>query len=80
NKVYIDSLFIKDGAIDNAKIKGAIQSDVKDSQGRPLWILDKSGGFSTNSAGDGGRIEQRADVIKVYDAANKLRVKIGNLS
>lgn len=39
-----------------------------------------SGGLNVKSASSGARLEIRSDVIKVYDSAGVLRVRIGNLS
>lgn len=76
----IGSAKIEDAAITDAKIGNVIQSTALGSNGRPLWKLDKTGVFETNSAGAGGRMEHRADVTKIFDSNGVLRVHMGNLS
>lgn len=71
---------IKDASITNAKIGSVIQSDAKDSAGRPAWLLGKDGMFQLNGTGSNGRIEQRNNYIKVFDASNRVRVQIGELN
>lgn len=76
---YINTAFIDDGTITNAKIGDTIASTAVGTNGRPLWVLSKSNGFELNSAGAGGRTQQTADFIKIYDASGVLRVQLGNL-
>ncbi|NCE87567.1 phage tail protein [Pseudomonas sp. Q1] len=77
---YIDSAFIKNGTITNAKIGETIQSNALGANGKPVWVLDKSGLFELNSSGAGGRREVRPNVDKIYDADGNLRIKIGDLN
>lgn len=75
--VYIDTAFIQDASITNAKIGGAIQSNVVNAQGQPLWILDKNGGFALNSNAGTQRMVINSQQILIYDANNVLRVAMG---
>ena len=79
-ETFIDSAFIQNGTITNAKIGSTIQSDALGVNGKPVWILDKSGLFELNSSGPGGRREVRPNVDKIYDAEGNLRIKIGDLN
>ena len=85
----ITSAKIADASITNAKIGNTIQS-ANYSAGAAGWKIDKTGDIELNdatfrgtldvrSATSGQRMEIDADQIKVYDSANVLRVKIGNL-
>jgi len=81
---------ISDAAITNAKINDSIQSS-DFSTGTAGWRIQKSGDAELNnatfrgtlnikSAASGARTEMTNDVLKVFDSAGTLRVKIGNLS
>lgn len=87
---YIDVAVIQDGTITNAKIANVIQSGsyVSGSDG---WKIDKNGDIELNdavfrgtlsvkSAATGARLEINNSVIKVYDSAGTLRVKLGDLN
>jgi len=86
----IGEVHVVDGAITNAKIGNVIQSNsyVSDTAG---WKIDKNGNMELNSAvfrgtidvksgTSGERLEVKNNVIKVYDAAGILRVKMGDLT
>lgn len=87
---FISVARIQDGTIGNAKIGDVIQSNnyVAGSAG---WKIDKTGQMEMNnatfrgtidvkSAASGERLQITNNVIRVYDAAGVLRVKIGNLA
>lgn len=90
--VYMDQAYIKDGAISNAKIGNAAIDDAKIanlSAGKintgtldasVVTIAGVSPNFSIKSASSGERMEMTSSVIKVYDAAGVLRVKLGKLN
>lgn len=76
-QVFMNSAFIKDGTITNAKIGDYIQSDdyVEGQQG---WRLDKTGNLQFNgSVAGGGRLNINNNLVSVYDAAGTLRVRLG---
>ena len=86
----ISSAKIGDGEITNAKINDVIQSS-DFSSGSSGWRIQKSGNAELNNAtfrgtlnirssSSGARTEMTNDVIKVFDSAGTLRVKIGNLN
>lgn len=79
-QVFINSAFIRNGSIDNAKIGNFIQSNnyVAGSVG---WRLDKSGTFENygSTAGEGA-MKQTNQTISVRDANNVLRVQIGRIT
>jgi hypothetical protein len=86
----ISSAKIGDGEITNAKINDVIQSS-DFSSGSSGWRIQKSGNaelnnatfrgtLSVKSAASGERTEITNSVIKVFDSAGTLRVKIGNLN
>ncbi|HHP1262965.1 TPA: host specificity protein J [Enterobacter roggenkampii] len=79
-QVFINSAFIRNGSIDNAKIGNYIQSNnyVAGSVG---WRLDKSGTFENygSTAGEGA-MKQTNQTISVRDANNVLRVQIGRIT
>lgn len=79
-QVFINQALIGTGWITNAMIGNVIQSTAVGSNGDPLWKLDKSGSFLLNSAGSGGRMQQTAEAIKIYDGSGVLRVQLGNLA
>lgn len=79
NQVFINSLLVKDGSISNAKIGNTIQSNnyVSNQTG---WQIDKNTGVKINGSTAGqGRVTIDNDGVSVYDAAGKLRVKMGKL-
>lgn len=65
--------------MDLAQVRGALQSSnyVKDSNGFRLDVA--TGTFENNGTGIGGRMQQTADFIKIWDANNVKRVQLGNL-
>lgn len=78
-QVFINSAFIQDGTITNAKIGNYIQSNnfVQGSQGWRLWF---DGTFEINSAfAGGGRQVINAQGGKVFDPNNQKRYQWGNL-
>lgn len=79
-QVFINSAFIQDGTITNAKIGNYIQSNnyVSRSAG---WRLDKGGGLEINSNnGVGGGSVLNADGLAVYDTGGVERFKAGKLN
>jgi len=89
--VYLNTAFIGDGTITNAKIGSTIQS-TSYTAGSAGWKIDKDGAseFNSNvtfrgslnvkSASSGARMEMTNSVLKVYDSSGTLRVKIGDLT
>lgn len=78
-QVFINSAFIRNGSIDNAKIGNFIQSNnyVAGSQG---WRIDKGGTLEMNGATSGqGRLTLNNTRMDVYDQNGTLRVRIGQL-
>lgn len=75
-QVFINSAFIQDGTITNAKIGAFIQSNnyVAGTQG---WRLDKNGTFEINGVAGGGRMIINNQLIRIYDSNNVLRVRMG---
>ncbi|QMR80958.1 host specificity protein J [Enterobacter roggenkampii] len=75
-QVFINSAFIRNGSIDNAKIGNFIQSNnyVAGTQG---WRLDKNGTFEINGVAGGGRMIINNQLIRIYDSNNVLRVRMG---
>jgi hypothetical protein len=84
------STYIQAAAIGNAYIGDVIQS-ASYSAGSAGWKIDKQGNIelnaavfrgtlSINSAASGARLVITNSVIKVFDAAGTLRVKIGDLT
>ncbi|MDT3718431.1 DUF1983 domain-containing protein [Pseudomonas oryzihabitans] len=79
-QTIINVAIIGDGTITNAKIGDTIQSTAVGTNGAPLWSLSKTSGFSMNSAGAGGRMQQTAQAIKIWDGNGVVRVQLGDLS
>lgn len=86
----ITSAKIGDAQITSAKIANSIQSN-NYAAGSTGWIIDKTGNMEINSAtfrgtidvknaASGARLEIKNNVIKVFDANNVLRVRIGDLA
>lgn len=87
---FINTARIEDGTIENAKIGNIIQSSSY-AEGTAGWKIDKAGSMEMNnatfrgtidikSAASGARTEITNSTIKVYDASNVVRVRIGDLS
>ena len=90
NDAAITTAKINDAAITNAKIANVIQS-ASYTAGSAGWKIDKAGQMEMNNAtfrgtidvkssASGARTEITNSTIRVYDASNVVRVKIGNLS
>ena len=90
--VYMDAAFIKTATITSAMI-GSIDANSITSgtinagyiyggtiDAANVTIAGVSPSFEIKSASTGARMEIKADVIKVFDSNNQLRVKLGNLS
>ncbi|KPX57109.1 DUF1983 domain-containing protein [Pseudomonas amygdali] len=78
-QVFINSAFIQDGTITNAKI-GSYISSTNYVAGQTGWILNKDGSFEINSAlGGGGRQVINSAGGKVYDQNGVKRYQWGNL-
>ncbi|WP_277962052.1 phage tail protein [Pseudomonas sp. RIT-To-2] len=79
-QVFMNSAFIQDGSITNAKIGESLQSEAVNSQGVPVWRLGKSGVFEMNGDGAGFRREMRANYDRYWDQATGfLVIEIGEL-
>jgi len=87
---YMKSAYIHNASITNAQIGNVIQSS-NFVTGTSGWKLDKAGNMELNaavfrgtidvkSATTNARLEIKNNVIKVYDSANVLRVRIGDLT
>lgn len=90
NDAAITTAKINDAAITNAKIADVIQS-ASYTAGSAGWKIDKNGQMEMNNAtfrgtidvkssASGARTEITNSAIRVYDASNVVRVKIGDLS
>lgn len=79
-QTIINTAIIGDGTITNAKIGDTIQSTAVGTNGAPLWVLSKTSGFTQNSAGGNGRMQQNAEALKIWDTNGVLRIQLGNLS
>lgn len=80
------SVVIKDGKLranfvdmDLAQVRGALQSSNYVSNSRGFRLDVATGTFENNGTGIGGRMQQTADFIKIWDANNVKRVQLGNL-
>ncbi|WP_122323755.1 phage tail protein [Pseudomonas coronafaciens] len=79
-QVFINSAFIQDGTITNAKI-GSFISSTDYVAGQRGWILRKDGTLEINGSGaGGGRLVVTNRSVRVYDANNVKRVQLGDLS
>lgn len=77
NAAYIDTAFIRNGSITMLKIGDALQSDDY-VQGQSGWRLAKSGGIEFNGpVAGGGRLSINNQLIQVFNAAGKLKVRLG---
>jgi predicted phage tail protein len=78
-QVFINSAFIADGTITNAKI-GSYISSTNYIAGQQGWILNKDGTLEINGIVPGqGRLVINALNVSVYDSNNTLRVRLGYL-
>jgi hypothetical protein len=78
-QVFMNSAFIADGTITNAKI-GSYISSTNYIAGQQGWILNKDGTLEINGIVPGqGRLVINALNVSVYDANNVLRVRLGYL-
>jgi predicted phage tail protein len=78
-QVFMNSAFIADGTITNAKI-GSYISSTNYIAGQQGWILNKDGTLEINGIVPGqGRLVINSLNVSVYDANNMLRVRLGYL-
>lgn len=78
-QVFMNSAFIADGTITNAKI-GSYISSTNYIAGQQGWILSKDGTLEINGIVPGqGRLVINSLNVSVYDANNVLRVRLGYL-
>jgi predicted phage tail protein len=78
-QVFMNSAFIADGTITNAKI-GSYISSTNYIAGQQGWILNKDGTLEINGIVPGqGRLVINSLHVSVYDANNVLRVRLGYL-
>lgn len=78
-QVFMNSAFIQDGTITNAKI-GSYISSTNFVAGQQGWILNKDGTLEINGIVPGqGRLVINSLNVSVYDANNVLRVRLGYL-
>ncbi|MGY2337987.1 host specificity protein J [Pseudomonas sp. SDO5532_S415] len=78
-QVFMNSAFIQDGTITNAKI-GSYISSTNYIAGQQGWILNKDGTLEINGIVPGqGRLVINSLNVSVYDANNVLRVRLGYL-
>ncbi|NTZ93959.1 DUF1983 domain-containing protein [Pseudomonas koreensis] len=76
-QVFMNSAFIMDGAITNAKIGNYISS-TNYIAGQQGWLLNKDGTLEINGIVPGqGRLVINSLNVSVYDANNVLRVRLG---
>lgn len=76
SQVYMQSAFIKNGSIDNAKIGDFIQSN-NYVGGWAGWRIDKNGNFELNGSGGAGRMVINNNIIQIFDGNGRLRVRMG---
>jgi predicted phage tail protein len=78
-QVFMNSAFIADGTITNAKI-GSYISSINYIAGQQGWILNKDGTLEINGIVPGqGRLVINSLNVSVYDVNNVLRVRLGYL-
>jgi predicted phage tail protein len=78
-QVFMNSAYIQDGTITNAKI-GSYISSTNYVAGQQGWILNKDGTLEINGIVPGqGRLVINSLNVSVYDANNVLRVRLGYL-
>jgi predicted phage tail protein len=78
-QVFMNSAFIADGTITNAKI-GSYISSTNYIAGQQGWILNKDGTLEINGIVPGqGRLVINSLNVSVYDASHVLRVRLGYL-
>ncbi|MGF0237591.1 phage tail tip fiber protein [Rhodococcus sp. IEGM1300] len=78
-QAFLNSAFILDGTITNAKI-GSYISSTNYIPGQQGWILNKDGTLEINGIVPGqGRLVINSLNVSVYDANNVLRVRLGYL-
>ncbi|QDH94252.1 tail fiber protein [Escherichia phage vB_EcoS_PHB17] len=76
NQVFINSLLVKNGSITNAMIGNEIKSN-NYVAGQTGWRLDKNGNLEINGKTGTGRLTINNNLIQIYDANNRLRVRMG---
>ncbi|MCK9706232.1 phage tail protein [Pseudomonas syringae] len=79
-QTFIQSAFIQDGTITNAKI-GSYISSTNYLTGQSGWILNKNGTLEINGmVAGGGRLVITNRSVRVYDQNGVKRVQLGDLS
>lgn len=78
-QVFISSAFIANASIGSAKIADWLESDAVNSLGQKVWRLNmRTGEMQFNgAAGTSGRMTINNNVLRVYDGAGTLRVRLG---
>ncbi|MBF1994450.1 host specificity protein J [Serratia symbiotica] len=75
-QVFMDSAFIQNGSIDNAKIGNDIQSN-DFIQGRQGWRISKTAGFEMHSGRNGYRISLNGDGFKLFSPEGNAIIELG---
>lgn len=75
-QVFIKQALIGDGWITNAMIGNEIKSN-NYVAGTTGWIINKNGAIEINGSGSDGRMVITNNVIRITDANNIVRIKIG---
>lgn len=72
-QVFMNSAFIQDGTITNAKIGGALQSTdyIANTQG---WMLPRTGAWQMNGSNGAGRLQIANTAIRLYHANGVLGI------
>jgi predicted phage tail protein len=79
-QVFMNSAFIQDGTITNAKI-GSYISSTNYIAGQQGWILNKNGTLEINGVvAGGGRLVITNRSVRVYDVNGVKRVQLGDLT
>lgn len=77
-QTYINQALIGNAWITNAMIGQTIQATANGANGNPLWVIDKTGGFTMNGANSGsGYSTMNSGGGQAYDANGTLRVRWG---
>ena len=78
-QTFIQSAFIGDGTITNAKIGSYIQSN-NYVAGNTGWKMDKNGTLENYGSDSSGAMKQTNTTISVRDSTGRLRVQVGKIT
>lgn len=76
-KLRADAIDVESLQVTDANFSGVLQSTQLAANDQPRWILDKNGGMALNGSGEGGRMEIRDSLIRMFYPNGNLLLRMG---